>query len=417
MHKQRNILIVGSYDTKQDELEFLAEVIKAQSGGVVRMDVSVLGSAIIATEISKHQVAAAASSSIEQIIALGDENLAFQKMAQGAASLTTELYAAGKIDAMIALGGTMGTDLALECAAALPMGVPKYLVSTVAFSPLLSPERIAPDIQMILWAGGLYGLNSLCRATLAQAGGAVVGAAQAALKLDSSKPLIGITSLGKSTLRYMVYLLPELEQRGFEVAVFHSTGLGGRALAHLAAQGRLACVLDFCLQELINDVCGSEVNSGPERLLSAGRAGVPQMLAPGASDIIDFIAAKGPPAHLAGREHHAHNRLIDSVVATDSERAALAQRLAADLSQAQAPVCLFIPLQGMIEWDRPGMPTHNPQGLARFIEALRLHVKPHIATVELDCHINDKLFAAAVLEQFDQWLTEGIVKTETHNDV
>ncbi|MEE4347148.1 MAG: Tm-1-like ATP-binding domain-containing protein, partial [Paracoccaceae bacterium] len=240
----KTILVVGTYDTKDDELSYLSGRIRAQGGGVLSMDVSVLGDPKAPTDISKHQVAEAGGSTIQAAIDSGDENVAMQIMAQGAAMLARQLHAEGRIDGVIVLGGTMGTDLALDLCAALPLGVPKYVVSTVSFSAMLPPERIAADIQMILWAGGLYGLNSVCKSSLSQAAGAVLGAARAVEPPRRDRPLIGMTSFGKTILHYMVHLKPALEARGFEVAVFHATGMGGRAFESLAAEGAFACVMD-----------------------------------------------------------------------------------------------------------------------------------------------------------------------------
>ena len=216
----KTILVVGTYDTKNDELSYMAECIRAQGGGVVTMDVSVLGDPAEPTDWSKHDVAAEGGSSIEAAIDSGDENHAMQIMAAGAAALAARLHREGAINGVIVLGGTMGTDLALDVCAALPLGVPKFVVSTVSFSPLLPAERLAPDIQMILWAGGLYGLNSVCKSSLSQAAGAVLGAARAVEAPVRDRPLIGMTSFGKSVLTYMVTLKPELEKRGYEVAVW-----------------------------------------------------------------------------------------------------------------------------------------------------------------------------------------------------
>ena len=219
------------------------------------------------------------------------------KMAEGATAVARRLYADGRIDGMLALGGTMGTDLALDVASALPLGVPKFIVSTVAYSHLIPPERIPPDLMMILWAGGLYGLNELCRSALAQAAGAVVGACRSAAPPREMRPVIGMTSLGKSCLRYMEDLLPALEARGYDVAVFHTTGMGGRAFEALAADGRFVAVMDFSLQELANHIGGSVVSAGPNRLEGAGGRGVPQIVAPGAIDMIDFPTWRLPTDH------------------------------------------------------------------------------------------------------------------------
>ena len=152
----KTILVIGTYDTKDPELRFVEKCIGEQGGKVLTMDVSVLGDPASPTDISKHAVAAAAGKTINDAIESEDENAAMQIMAEGASKLTAQLHADHRIDAMIALGGTMGTDLALDCARALPIGVPKYVVSTVAFSALIPPDRLSADIQMILWAGGLY---------------------------------------------------------------------------------------------------------------------------------------------------------------------------------------------------------------------------------------------------------------------
>jgi uncharacterized protein (UPF0261 family) len=179
-----------------------------------------LGDPSIPTDISKHEIAETGGSSIEAAIASEDENVAMQIMANGAVAKVLELYFAGRIHGVIILGGSMGTDLALDVCQALPLGVPKYIVSTVSFSAMLPPERLAADVQMILWAGGLYGLNSICKSSLSQAAGAVLGAARAIEAPKLEKPLIGMTSFGKTILHYMVTLKPELEKRGFEVGSF-----------------------------------------------------------------------------------------------------------------------------------------------------------------------------------------------------
>ena len=222
----RTILIVGTYDTKADELAYMADCIRGQGGLVVTMDVSVLGDVATPCDVSKHDVAEAASSSIQAAIDSGDENHAMQIMARGASQKAAALQGSGAIDGVIILGGTMGTDLALDVCQALPLGVPKYVVSTVSFSPLIPADRLSPDIQMILWAGGLYGLNSVCKSSLSQAAGAVLGAARAVEPPVAARPVIGMTSLGSSCLSYMKPLKPALEERGFEVAIFHATGMG-----------------------------------------------------------------------------------------------------------------------------------------------------------------------------------------------
>ncbi|QYK42702.1 MAG: Tm-1-like ATP-binding domain-containing protein [Paracoccaceae bacterium] len=406
---ERTILVIGTYDTKAAELAYLAGRIRSQGGRVLTMDVSVLGDPPGPVDITKHQVAAAAGATIAGLVALGDEHAAFLRMSAGAAALTAQAHAAGRFHGMIALGGTMGTDLALDCAQALPLGVPKYIVSTVAGSPLIAPDRLAPDVQTILWAGGLYGLNPICRSSLSQAAGAVLGAARAVEPPAGDRPLVGMTSLGSSCLRYMKALHPALVARGYDVAVFHTTGMGGMAFERLAAAGAFACVMDFSLQEFVNMLHGSLVSSGPGRLTGAGQSGTPQIVAPGAMDILDFAGWQDFPQGFADRAFHQHNRLIKSLVFTADERRALARAMADRLAGAGGPVHVVLPAGGIEEWDRPGEAAHDPQALAAFVDATRKALSGRIPFTEVACHINDAGFADAALAVLDDWVARGIV--------
>ena len=406
----KTILVIGTYDTKSDELRYLTDCIEGQGGRALTMDVSVLGDPPEPVDVSKHDVARAAGSSIEAAIATGEENEAMHIMAAGSAKLTASLYQEGKIDAMIAMGGTMGTDLALDCAQALPMGVPKYIISTVSFSPLIPPDRLAADIQMILWAGGLYGLNSVCKSSLSQAAGAVLGAARAVEPPNRDRPLVGMTSLGSSCLSYMKLLKPELEDRGFEVAVFHATGMGGMAFESLAREGAFCAVMDFALPELGNLMAGSVVNSGKDRLTNAGRAAIPQLVAPGCLDLIDFAGWQEIPERYQDRPFHAHNRLIKSSALNADERRETAREIAARLADAKGPAHVILPTGGIEEWDKPGEPAHDPDGLAAFVDEMRTAIRPPVAISEIDAHINDRAFADKALQIFDAWVADGTVK-------
>jgi uncharacterized protein (UPF0261 family) len=405
----KTILVIGTFDTKDAELCYIAQVIREQGGRVLTMDVSVLGDPELPTDYSKHDVVKEDGRSIAEAIATKDENLAMQIMAQGAARLTSKLYADGKFDGVIILGGSMGTDLALDVCSALPLGVPKYIVSTVAFSPLIPPERLAADTQMILWAGGLYGLNSVCKASLSQAAGAVLGAAKAVEKPCATKPLIGMTSLGKSALSYMVLLKPELEARGYEVAVFHATGMGGRAFENLAAQGAFVCVFDFCTQELGNHVHGSNTSAGADRLTNAGLNGTPQLVAPGCYDLVDVVGWQGIPAKWSDHMMHAHNRLITSIVLNVEERKQVARAHAAQIATAKSPTAVLMPQLGCGEWDREGADLHDKAGLMAFMAELEATLPTTVELHRVNAHINDAAFASAALAVFDEWRAKGIV--------
>lgn len=405
------VLLIGTADTKSDELLYLRERVQAAGGEVVLMDVGVLEPAAFQPDISNAEVASAGGASLEDLRTCGDENTAMQAMAAGAVALALQAQREGRIDGVLMLGGSMGTDLALDVAAALPLGVPKVVLSTIAHSHLIAPERVSPDLTMMLWAGGLYGLNPVCKAILSQAAGAVVGACQAVEPPQSTRPLIGMTSFGKSCLRYMVRLKPALEARGFDVAVFHTTGMGGRAFESMAAQGLFAAVFDFSLQEISNHLGGSCVSAGPDRLTGAGRSGTPQIVAPGAIDMIDFPAWAPPPAGFEDRPSHAHNRLIASATLDADQRAQVAAQIAQRLAAAQGPTALMLPLHGLHAWDVAGEPLNDPEGLAAFLAAMQAQAKDQGVDLQaVHAHINDDTFVDAALAQFDAWIAQGKVK-------
>ena len=408
--RRPKILLIGTADTKSPELAFLRDCLAEAGGQAVFMDVGVLSGGAYAPDVSNVDVAAAAGATLDEIKAYGDENMAMAKMAEGACVIAARMLREKRIDGMLALGGTMGTDLALDVAAALPLGAPKCVVSTIAHSHLVPPERVTPDLMTILWAGGLYGLNAICRSALAQAAGAVVGACRAARPPAGERPLVGMTSLGKSCLSYMETLLPALESRGYEAAVFHTTGMGGRAFEALAAEGAFAAVMDFSLQELANHHAGSIVTAGPGRLEAAGLRGTPQIVAPGAIDMIDFPAWRPDGRADETRGFHAHNRLIASIAATAEERRGVARLIAQKLSRASGRVAYILPRGGVEAWDRPGEPMHNADALAAFLEEARASAPGNVDLIEIDAHINDAAFAEAALSIFDAWAAEGAIQ-------
>ncbi|OAN82135.1 hypothetical protein A8B81_09710 [Sulfitobacter pontiacus] len=407
----KTILVVGTYDTKNDELEYMVERVRALGGGTLSMDISVLGDPEKPTDFSKHDVAEAGGSSIKAAIDSGDENTAMQIMAKGASTLARQLFAEGKFDGVVVLGGTMGTDAALDICQALPLGVPKYVVSTVSFSPLIEPQRLSADIQMILWAGGLYGLNSVCKSSLSQAAGAVLGAARAVEPPTNDRPMVGMTSLGSSCLKYMKKLKPELEKRGFEVAIFHATGMGGMAYESIARDGGFACVMDFALPELGNLLAGSVINGGDDRMLNAGKAGIPQIVAPGCLDLIDFAGWQEIPEQYRDRPFHAHNRLIKCSALNAEERRETAREIATRLKASETPSHVILTNGGIEEWDREGQEANDPEAFGEFCDEMRKQMTAPIHFTELDCHINDQAFVDAVLQIFDGWIEDGTIQT------
>ncbi len=409
LSKKPTVLVIGTADTKADEILFLRNCLERDGARAAVMDVGVLGKAPFQPDYPNTEVAAAMGMTIEAIAASADENEAMARMAAGASALTSRLHSEGKIDAMLALGGTMGTDLALDVAAALPLGVPKFIISTVAFSHLIPPERLSPDLMMILWAGGLYGLNSVCKSVLSQAAGAVHGAVRTGTRPQVERPVIALSSLGKSCIDYMVRLKPALELRGFEVAVFHVTGMGGRAIESLARQNQFAAVLDLCICETGNYYNGSLITAGADRLEAAGAAGIPQIVAPAASDMIDFQTWRPLPDKYKDRPYHAHNRLIASVTMNAEERRGFTAYVGDKLAKATGPTVFVLPNQGLHAWDKPGGALYDPEALAAMVQGFRDHIRAPAQLVEINAHTNDVMFSDTVLAVFDAWVMSRVV--------
>ncbi|RWC89797.1 UPF0261 family protein [bacterium M00.F.Ca.ET.141.01.1.1] len=413
MMSEPRILVIGTGDTKAEELLFMKACIEASGGSAVMLDVSVLGDPPYSPDHDKHAVARAVDVTIAEIISSGDENTAMTLMAGGAVQLVRKLQQDGEIDAFIAIGGSMGTDLALDVALCLPLGVPKFVVSTIAYSHLIPPERVAPDLMMILWAGGLYGLNTICKLVLSQACGAVVGATKMMLETRASAPAkgptVGMTSLGSSCLRYMKTLKPALERRGYDVAVFHTTGMGGRAFESIAGQDHFCAVFDFSLQEITNHLAGSVVSSGADRLENAGARGIPQIAAPGAIDMVDLPTWQDLPAKFSERPFHAHNRLIASVTVDADDRREVARTIAGKLAASKGRSAFILPSRGIQEWDTQGEPLYEPEALAAFVDEMRKGIPAGVEFHEIDAHINSDDFVGKALEIFDRWVEEGII--------
>jgi uncharacterized protein (UPF0261 family) len=221
--------------------------------------------------------------------------------------------------------------------------------------------------------------------------------------------LIGMTSLGTSALKYVIPLKPALEARGFEVAVFHATGMGGRAFESLAGQGTFACVFDLCTQELGNHVNGSNISAGADRLTNAGLNGTPQIVAPGCYDLVDIVGWKPLPDKWSDHMKHEHNRLLTSIVLDDDERKSVARAHSEQLAKAMGPVAMLLPEHGLGEWDRAGADLHNQAGLDAFLLELENTLPSNVVAHRIDCHINDAAFADKALEVFDGWRASGLV--------
>ena len=225
----KKIGIIGTLDTKGEQIKYLKGRIEGRGHEVIVIDAGVLGNVFFDPDISRQQVAQASGSSLEEISTLDDEARAIGKMAAGASEIVRKLWATGNLDGLLGLGGTMGTSLALTVMRAVPFHLPKLIVSTCAFASFITPETVSGDLMMMEWPAGLWGLNSMSKGTLDIAAGAISGAAETYHGPEvKGEKTVGITTLGPSVCTYLNPLKTDLEKKGYEVAAFHTQGIGGR---------------------------------------------------------------------------------------------------------------------------------------------------------------------------------------------
>jgi uncharacterized protein (UPF0261 family) len=417
------IAVLGTLDTKGDQIQYLKHAIEDRGLNTAVIDVGVLGAIPFSPTFSREQVVAAAGSSLKDVIALHDGRAALKIMTEGACAIVESLHASGELAGLVAVGGSQGTALAISVTKALPLGMPKVLVTTMAYSQLITPDMVSGnDVMMIPWTAGLWGLNSISRRVMDTAAGAVAGAAEAYTQSRQfGKKIAGITSLGSSINKYMYHLKPALEDRGYEVAVFHVTGMSGRMFERAIMDGLIAVSLDLAAGiELLNEVTDGACSAGTHRLEAACRTGIPQIVSPGAIEAFHWGRDRPFPERFKDRPRHQHSELILTVRSSLGEIRAAARLMAEKLNAAKGPTAVVLPMRGMIgtgENPRPPVRTPLLEGLAKFRddlmsitlpgmetfrEILAKNLRPEIRTVTLDAGFNDPPYAATILELFDE---------------
>ena len=397
------VVLIGTLDTKGAEYAFLRARVEEESGDVLLVDVGILGVPGISADVSRDEVGAAAGTTIAALIA-ADRGIAVAAMARGATVVAERLFREGRLHGIAALGGSGGTTIATAAMRALPIGVPKLMVSTLAAGDT-RPYVGASDIMMLYSVVDIAGLNRISVPILTNAAAAITAMARAHSAFRptaiADRPLIGATMFGVTT-EAVTEGRRILEERGYEVLVFHATGTGGQSMEALIAGGFLAGVFDLTTTELADELVGGVLSAGPERLESAGRAGLPQVVSLGALDMVNF----GPRAMLPERFHdrtiHEHNPTVTLMRTNPEEAAQLGGIIARKLNAATGPVALFLPLRGISAIAGPGGPFYDPVADEALFAALRATLRPDIERHELDLAINDPHFARAMAERLDE---------------
>jgi uncharacterized protein (UPF0261 family) len=400
----RTVVIIGTLDTKGAEFAFLRDRLREHRLATVSIDCGVLGQPCYDPDVSATEVAAAAGESLAGLRDRRDRGEAVAAMARGAAALAASLHGEGKLQGVVALGGSAGTAIGTAAMRALPVGIPKVMVSTMA-SGDTRPYVDTKDICMIYPVVDVAGLNVVSRRILSNAAAAIAGMVSAPpLKEAADRPLIGATMFGVTT-PCVTQARETLEAAGYEVLVFHATGTGGRAMEDLARGGFLAGVLDLTITELADELVGGVLSAGAERLEAAGRMGLPQVIAPGALDMVNFGPPETVPDRFQGRLFYQHNPMVTLMRTTVEENAALGAIVGQKLLQAAGPVTVLLPVRGFSALDREGQPFDSREADGAFCRALQSTLAGKVRCVELDCHINDPEFADAAAREILRLIT------------
>ena len=394
----KTIALLGSLDTKGAEYAFVKACIESRGYAVLLIDTGVLGPPLgssslgpppLRPDVTREEVARAAGADLPALAAKQDRGEAMAAMAAGAAAIVPRLYAEGRFDAILALGGGGGTSVACAAMRTLPLGVPKVMVSTVAGGDVSGYVGVK-DIVMVPSIVDISGINQISREVFARAAGAVCGMAETAVPPGQDRPLI-VASMFGNTTPCVERAKAILERAGYELLVFHATGAGGRTMESLIESGRIAGVLDITTTEWADELVGGVLSAGPTRLEAAARRGVPAVVAPGCLDMVNFWAK--PPPQFAGRLFYQHNPNITLMRTTSDECRRLGAILASKLTLSTGPVTVLLPLRGVSMIDAPGGPFWSPEADRALYDALRADLRQDIAVIELDCNINDPPFA------------------------
>lgn len=389
-----SVYLIGTLDTKGQEIAFVRDLLSGYGIQTQVIDAGCLQPPAIVPDIDRNAVFHAAGTTLNAVRSKGDRGTAVTLAAAGVANLVRDLHARGEVHGVLGLGGSAGTTIATAAMRALPIGVPKLMVSTLA-SGQTRPYVGDKDILLLNSVVDLIGINRISREVLGQAARAMAGMVTlpAPAPAAAERPLIAATMFGVTT-PCITQAKKVLEEAGYEVLVFHATGNGGQAMESLIADGVIAGVLDITTTELADELVGGTLTAGPTRLTAAGFRGVPQVISVGALDMVNFGPRETVPAKFATRQFHIHNSTVTLMRTTPEENRQLGVEIARKAATATGPVAIMLPLQGVSAIDKTGQSFDDPAAREALYDAIRQN-HGTVELIELDHHINDTEFAIA----------------------
>jgi uncharacterized protein (UPF0261 family) len=380
--------------------------VREHGAEVLLVDAGILGEPHATPDIGRDEVAAAAGVDVASLVAANDRGAAIDAMARGAAKLVLRLHAEGRLDGILGLGGSGNSTIIAQAMRALPVGVPKLLVSTLA-SGDTRPYMGSVDITMMYSVVDIAGINRISARIMTNAAAMIAGAAKAGVPdLGAEKRLIGASMFGVTT-PCVTAARERLEELGYEVLVFHATGTGGESMEALARAGYLAGVLDATTTELADELVGGVLSAGPHRLQAAGAVGVPQVVSLGALDMVNFGPRESVPARFAERNLYVHNATVTLMRTTPDESLELGREIGRKLTAAAGPTVLFVPLRGVSAIAVPGQVFHDADADAALLRGLDETLSATVERHDLDTDINDPAFAIAMADRLHELIEEG----------
>lgn len=381
------IAVLGDFSTKAEAFAYLRRHIVQLGHTAYLIDFSVRGQPGLAADVGREQLAARAGITVDGLARLS-RGEALNAMARGATALLSEQAARGQIHGIIAIGGAADTSVATSVMRALPFGLPKLMASTVTSGDIRGYVQTA-DITMLHLPIDVVGLNKLSRRLIANAAGAICGmAGMPAQDNPACRGAVGITVFNL-THGCVAAAKAVLEEARYEVIVFYAGGTGGMAMETLIREGLLDAVLDVTTTELADELVGGVMSAGPDRLRAAGEMGLPQVVAPGALDMVNFGAPDTIPRRFEGRRFYWHAPDVTLMRTSPRENAELGRLVAERLNEARGPAAFILPQQGFSALSREGEPFQNRLADESFATALGAHLDPRIRCITVDANMND----------------------------
>ncbi len=401
---KKNLLIIATLDTKGREAAYVQDCVRQRGIEPILMDVGTLGKPLTPPDITCEEVVRAAGYELNDLRARNDRSVAIRAVQEGGAILAKRLYEGGRLQGLFGLGGGTGTAIVTSIMRSLPFGLPKLVLSTVVSRDVR--EYVGTkDIVMFHSVADILGLNEFMRLILGQAAYAIQGMMERGSVIQKGKPMVAVTAYGINSF-CALHAEPLLEERGYEMIAFHANGCGGMAMEELLAQGLIEGVLDFTTHEIADEMFGGYCKGiGPNRLETAGKMGIPQVVVPGGLDNAVFSPFYPMPDRLKGRKIHPHD-IRFCVRLGPEEMVEFARIIGEKLKKANGPTHVLIPKKGWSEADKPGSDLFEPETNQVFVEELRRIVGSNIPIEEVDAHISDPVFAKSAVELLDRMIRE-----------